>query len=185
MKTQLVLSVALAFTLMVGTRVAFAEDTTISGSTIEAPVAIAGTALAISPAALLGSQQDAAEWQRRYDIARNRRDSGKRKIWLGLALDGGGVAIALLAANDCLNSGPFESCNGSSTAAMLGGLTAAAGGVTFLWGLIQYIDGNGEVHSLEATRPAGRTTTLIPLTDHQALQLGLGRRQLVAYSVRW
>ena len=133
------------------------------------------------------ADQPQSDWRKQYDEAKARKSGGKTKMLLGLAMDGAGIATAYLAADHCVNNifnNVVTDCSGSSSMMLLGGLIAAGGGITFIWGLVEYIDANGDVKTLEAQRPAGDRTG-ISIGDHQEVALSLGRRSSVAYRVSW
>jgi hypothetical protein len=128
------------------------------------------------------------DWQKQYDVAKSRKNGGKKKMFIGLALDGAGVATVFLAANNCVNkvTDLYGDCSGNVSAMLLGGLMGAGGGITFVWGLIEYIDGNGDVRGLERQRPAGQNqAAAVPLGDHQAVAFTVGKRSSVGYRVSW
>src|SRR5436309_1740207 len=113
-----------------------------------------------------------SDWQNQYDIAKSRKAGGKKKMFIGLGLDAAGVATVFLSANNCVNkvTDLYSDCSGNVSAILRGGLMGAGGGITFIWGLIEYIDANGDVRSLERQRPAGQDQTAsIPVGEHQSV----------------
>ena len=146
--------------------------------------------LAVSAPATLatvGPQLPASpqEWQRQYDTARARRKSGLKKVIIGLAMGGAGVAMAVAGTSTCANSSFDNDCAGSGTVATVGVLTSAASAVPFWWGVIQWVGANGDVRSLEATRPAATGSQAIRFGDRHTIQFAAGLRPSVAYKVSW
>lgn len=159
--------------------------TAIAGPVAHAPVVAASPRLDVSPAAL-GQALGQQEWQRQYDTAKTRRKSGLRKVVIGLVMEGGGVAMMMAGSTTCVAKvSVTNDCSGSGAVAATGALVAVAGAVPFWWGVIQWVGANGDVHSLEATKPSGSSAQSINLTDHQAIQLSGGRRPMLAYKVSW
>lgn len=149
--------------------------------------AISSAWLNVPMAALVQGQQTQAQidWQKQYDVAKARRKSGLKKVVIGLAMEGGGVAMVLAGATTCANTSLYNNCSGSGAVAGIGALTALAGAVPFWWGVIQWVGANGDVHSLEATKPSGTSAQSIGLTDHQAIQFSVGLRPTVGYRLNW
>jgi hypothetical protein len=128
-----------------------------------------------------------SDWHKQYDTAKARKASGKKKMFIGLALDGAGIATIFAAGSSCgIDDAIRNGCSGNISAMTIGGLMGAGGGITFIWGLIEYIDGNGDVRSLESQRPAAQNqAAAVPLGDHQALSFTLGQGSSVGYRVSW
>jgi len=138
------------------------------------------------PAGLVGQEVTQPEWQRQYDTAKARRKSGLRKVVIGLVMEGGGVAMMMVATTSCINDLFVDDCSGSSAIVTLGAVTAVAGAVPFWWGVIQWVDANSDVHSLEATRPRSASDVkVIRLTDHQAVAYSTGRRRTIGLQLSW
>jgi hypothetical protein len=102
-------------------------------------------------------------------------------MFIVLAQDGAAVTTVFLAVNNCVNKVTdfYADCSRNVSAMLLGGLMGAGGGITFIRGLIEYIDANGDVRSLERQRPAGQTSSgqaaAVPLGDHRALTFTVGK----------
>lgn len=109
------------------------------------------------------------DYQRRIDRARARRDSGKKKFWIGTAAAAGGVVLAAAAVGTC----DIYSCSGNDAVAAIGGWSIIGGGVLQLWGLVQWIGGSGDMSDAIASRPSGsRSMSALP-------------KPQIAYSFRW
>lgn len=118
-----------------------------------------------------------SQWQESYDAAESRKNSAKRKMYIGLGAVGGGflIAAAYGTGDDRLNSEEFTT----------GMLINAGGGVVFVWGLMQYLDANGDMNRLNDQRPSAGPTASLTLTRHQAIEIGGGRNPTVAYALSW
>lgn len=126
-------------------------------------------------------QRTLTEWEREYEAAKRRRSGGLRKVAIGLISNGAGAGLMLAGVARC--GDVYAECDGGSTALVLSGVGAAGvGTVYFWWGIIQWVGANGDVRSLEATRPAPSS---VPLGDRQAVSFTLGERSVVAYHVSW
>jgi hypothetical protein len=127
------------------------------------------------------------DWQKEYDIAKARKNNGKKKMFIGLALDGAGIATIFAAGTSCgIEDALRDGCSRNLSVMAIGGLMGAGGGIAFIWGLIEYIDGNGDVRSLERQRPASQNQAAeIPLGNHQAVALTVGKRSSLGYRVSW
>lgn len=157
----------------------------IEASPAPAPPSLAALSRLDLAPALIGQSTSPQDWQRQYDVAKARRKSGLKKVVIGLAMEGGGIAMALAGATTCSVTSVNNDCSGSGSVAAIGVLTSLAGAVPFWWGVIQWLGANSDVHSLEATKPAGTAAHSIGLTDHQAIQLSAGRRSGVGYKLSW
>lgn len=139
----------------------------------------------IAPAAV---QQSTADWQKQYDTAKNRKDSGKKKIFIGLGASSVGFLLMVAAPSSvsCPTSATsVSSCSDGSGLLTLGLLTNLAGDGVFVWGLVEFFDANGEMNRLDAHRPAGKSATTFALSDHQAITIGNGAQKTLSYGVSW
>lgn len=133
-------------------------------------------------AALEGALAQAA--QPELDAALVRKASGKRKMFIGIGGMVGGVLIGTLAASNCTVDDIFhDACRGESNAALLGGLVSAGSGGVFLWGLIEWMDANGDINRANA-RPAGGAA-IIPLGEDWTVKVAAGRRPSASLAFGW
>lgn len=129
-------------------------------------------------------QQSQADWQREFDAAKAKKSSGKKKMLIGLGVATIGIVVAVAATDSCVNSIINNgTCDGSSGAATLGWIADLGGSGVFVWGLIDYFDGNGDMNRLAATKPG--TSAAIAFGDHQQLNLSLRKGAALRYRVTW
>lgn len=151
-------------------RVGFVSMTEVEpfgGTAAAAAPAVAAPSMAATPSARNSNQPD--DYQLRIDQARARRDSGKKKFWIGTAAAAGGMVLAMAAVGSC----DIYSCSGNDAVAAIGGWSIVGGGVLQLWGIVQWIGGSGDMSDAIAARPSGsRSMSAMP-------------KPQLTYSLRW
>lgn len=153
--------------------------------------------LQITGIAVSADAKDQDDWQRQYDTARATKNSGKKKMLVGIGIGAAAFVVANLAASDCRDDrlnvtralqGRIETCEGNLSTITIAGIGSAGGGALFIWGLVQYMDGNGDMRALESQRPkptAISTALTMALSERSELRVTVGRRSAASIGLTW
>jgi len=125
----------------------------------------------------------ASSWQQQYDVVLAQKNRAKRRMFIGAGAALGGILVTAFATDSCINSN--GACSGSGAVGTLGWLTSLAGDGVFIWGLVDFLDKNGELSRLQAQRPAGKNAAVFVLDGHQSIAVHAGVNSSVSYRVGW
>ena len=173
-------AMVLAFAMGLFPSIGFAQSPT---SIIQRAEAVLAHATLQSPAL--------TDWQRQYDAATSKKDSGKKKMLIGAAMSGLGVIMigssSTNVTDDCVDDFlEGKGCNPGGAARTLGLITTFGGSGVFVWGFLNFSEGNSEMSRLASTKPTARALPAsISLSARQNLDVQVGTRSSLAYRVSW